>query len=174
MQPFLLQKKLGKGYFGSFGTHCRYFHYFLWEKLSWLTTSPRERIEFVSQGPLYLVLPYNTTLYLTVHHIGEATRMFTLSPPDLYISSSYILILVFGLANPSAFTSHWYTGHLAESYRLNGAEFGFSIAHSSYKLFKYSVTTSQKTIPHHYRLFHAAFHSHNRREHQHTICGQNT
>jgi hypothetical protein len=27
-----ITKKLGKGYFGSFGTHYRYFHYFLWEK----------------------------------------------------------------------------------------------------------------------------------------------
>jgi hypothetical protein len=25
-------EKLGKGNFGSFGTHYRYFHYFLWEK----------------------------------------------------------------------------------------------------------------------------------------------
>jgi hypothetical protein len=32
MQPFfLIMKKLGKGCFGSFGTHYRYFHYFLWE-----------------------------------------------------------------------------------------------------------------------------------------------
>jgi hypothetical protein len=59
MRPFFIMKKLGKGCFGSFGTHYRYFHYFLWEKLScsldlrptWVTTSPRERIEFVSQGP---------------------------------------------------------------------------------------------------------------------------
>jgi hypothetical protein len=25
-------EKLGKGCFGSFGTHYRYFHYYLWEK----------------------------------------------------------------------------------------------------------------------------------------------
>jgi hypothetical protein len=29
MQPFFIMKKLGKGFFGSFGTHYRYFHYFL-------------------------------------------------------------------------------------------------------------------------------------------------
>jgi hypothetical protein len=29
---FFILKKLGKGCFGSFGTHYRYFHYFLWEK----------------------------------------------------------------------------------------------------------------------------------------------
>jgi hypothetical protein len=28
----LYYEKLGKGCFGSFGTHYRYFHYFLWEK----------------------------------------------------------------------------------------------------------------------------------------------
>jgi hypothetical protein len=33
MQPFFIMKKLGKGCFGSFGTHHRYFHYFLWEKI---------------------------------------------------------------------------------------------------------------------------------------------
>jgi hypothetical protein len=33
MQPFLMMKKLGKGCFGSFGTHYRYFHYLLWEKV---------------------------------------------------------------------------------------------------------------------------------------------
>jgi hypothetical protein len=33
MQPFFIMEKLGKGYFGSFGTHYRYFHYFLWEKV---------------------------------------------------------------------------------------------------------------------------------------------
>jgi hypothetical protein len=27
-----IMKKLGKGGCGSFGTHYRYFHYFLWEK----------------------------------------------------------------------------------------------------------------------------------------------
>jgi hypothetical protein len=27
-----IMKKLGKRCFGSFGTHYRYFHYFLWEK----------------------------------------------------------------------------------------------------------------------------------------------
>jgi hypothetical protein len=43
-------KSLGKGCFGRFGMHYGYFHYFLWEKESWLTTSPRERIEFISQG----------------------------------------------------------------------------------------------------------------------------
>jgi hypothetical protein len=32
MQPFFIMKKLGKGYFGSFGTHYRYFHSFLWKK----------------------------------------------------------------------------------------------------------------------------------------------
>jgi hypothetical protein len=32
MQPFFIMKKLGKGCFGSFGTHYMYFHYFLWEK----------------------------------------------------------------------------------------------------------------------------------------------
>jgi uncharacterized membrane protein len=29
---FYIMKKLGKGCFGSFGTHYRYFHYFLCEK----------------------------------------------------------------------------------------------------------------------------------------------
>jgi hypothetical protein len=29
MQPFFIMKKLGKGCFGSSGTHYRYFHYFL-------------------------------------------------------------------------------------------------------------------------------------------------
>jgi uncharacterized membrane protein len=29
---FFIMKKLGKGCFGSFGTHYRYFHYFLREK----------------------------------------------------------------------------------------------------------------------------------------------
>jgi hypothetical protein len=33
MQPFFIMKKLGKGCFGSFGMHYRYFHYFLWEKI---------------------------------------------------------------------------------------------------------------------------------------------
>jgi hypothetical protein len=33
MQPFFIMKKLCKGCFGSFGTHNRYFHYFLWEKV---------------------------------------------------------------------------------------------------------------------------------------------
>jgi hypothetical protein len=33
MPPFFITKKLGKGCFGSFGTHCRYFHYFLSEKI---------------------------------------------------------------------------------------------------------------------------------------------
>jgi hypothetical protein len=32
IQPFFIMKQLGKGCFGSFGTHYRYFHYFLWEK----------------------------------------------------------------------------------------------------------------------------------------------
>jgi hypothetical protein len=32
-------KTLGKGCFGSFGTHYGYFHYLLWEKQSWLTTN---------------------------------------------------------------------------------------------------------------------------------------
>jgi hypothetical protein len=27
-----IMKKLGKGFFESFGTHYRYFHYFLWGK----------------------------------------------------------------------------------------------------------------------------------------------
>jgi hypothetical protein len=31
-KPFFVMKRLGKGCFGSFGTHYRYFHYFLWEK----------------------------------------------------------------------------------------------------------------------------------------------
>jgi hypothetical protein len=30
--PFFIMKKLGKRCFGSFGTHYRYFHYFLCEK----------------------------------------------------------------------------------------------------------------------------------------------
>jgi hypothetical protein len=29
---FSIMKMLGKGCFGSFETHYRYFHYFLWEK----------------------------------------------------------------------------------------------------------------------------------------------
>jgi hypothetical protein len=29
---FFVMKKLDKGCFGSFGTHYRYFHNFLWEK----------------------------------------------------------------------------------------------------------------------------------------------
>jgi hypothetical protein len=29
---FFIMKKLGKGCYGSFETHYRYFHYFLWEK----------------------------------------------------------------------------------------------------------------------------------------------
>jgi hypothetical protein len=29
---FLIMKWLGKGWFGSFGTHYRYFHYFLRDK----------------------------------------------------------------------------------------------------------------------------------------------
>jgi hypothetical protein len=34
MQPnFFIMKKLGKGCFGSFGTHYRYFHYFLRGKI---------------------------------------------------------------------------------------------------------------------------------------------
>jgi hypothetical protein len=32
IQPFFIMKSLGKGCFGSFGTHYGYFHYFLWEK----------------------------------------------------------------------------------------------------------------------------------------------
>jgi hypothetical protein len=56
MQTFFIMKKLGKGCLGSFGTHSRYFHYFLWEKQSCLTTSPREQIEFVSHGPTVLGL----------------------------------------------------------------------------------------------------------------------
>jgi hypothetical protein len=39
MHPFFIMKTLGKGCFGSFGTHYRYFDYFLWEKQSWLTTN---------------------------------------------------------------------------------------------------------------------------------------
>jgi hypothetical protein len=31
-QPFFIMKRLGKGCFGRFGTHYRYFHYFLREK----------------------------------------------------------------------------------------------------------------------------------------------
>jgi hypothetical protein len=31
MQPFFIINKVGKGCFGSFGTHYRYFHYFVWE-----------------------------------------------------------------------------------------------------------------------------------------------
>jgi hypothetical protein len=30
--PLFIMKKLGKGCFGSFGTHYRYFHYLLWGK----------------------------------------------------------------------------------------------------------------------------------------------
>jgi hypothetical protein len=33
IQPFFIMKRLGKGCFGSFGTHYGYFHYFLWEKI---------------------------------------------------------------------------------------------------------------------------------------------
>jgi hypothetical protein len=29
---FFFMKRLGTGCFGSFGMHCGYFHYFLWEK----------------------------------------------------------------------------------------------------------------------------------------------
>jgi hypothetical protein len=55
LPPFFIMKKLGKLCFGSFGTHYRYFYYFLWEKQSylrptWVTTSPLERSKFVSQG----------------------------------------------------------------------------------------------------------------------------
>jgi len=32
IQPFFIMKRLGNGFFGSFGTHYRYLHYFLWEK----------------------------------------------------------------------------------------------------------------------------------------------
>jgi hypothetical protein len=32
MQPFFNMKKLGMGCFGRFGTHYKYFHYFLWGK----------------------------------------------------------------------------------------------------------------------------------------------
>jgi hypothetical protein len=31
-EPLFIMKKLGKGCFGSFGTHYRYLHYLLWEK----------------------------------------------------------------------------------------------------------------------------------------------
>jgi hypothetical protein len=31
-ETLFMMTKLGKGWFGSFGTHYRYFHYFLWEK----------------------------------------------------------------------------------------------------------------------------------------------
>jgi hypothetical protein len=63
-------KKLGKGCFGSFGTHYRYIHYFLWENQSWLTTNfwvttiPRERIEFVSQGPTAYDSAYRENAYV--------------------------------------------------------------------------------------------------------------
>jgi hypothetical protein len=54
MQPFFIMKKLGMGCFGSFGMHYRYFHtgkiVLTYDQLE-LMTSPRERIEFVSQGP---------------------------------------------------------------------------------------------------------------------------
>jgi hypothetical protein len=39
IQPFFIMKSLGKECFGRFGTHYGYFHYFLWEKQSWLTTN---------------------------------------------------------------------------------------------------------------------------------------
>jgi hypothetical protein len=56
MQPFVIMKKLRKGCFGSFGTHYRYFHISYGRnsfdlRPTWVTTSPRELIKLVSQGP---------------------------------------------------------------------------------------------------------------------------
>jgi hypothetical protein len=79
MQPFFIMKKLGRGCFGSFGTHYSYFHYFLWEKVVLtydqleLKTSPRERIEFVSQGPTVLcfVISLGRSVHTTPAHLTQ-------------------------------------------------------------------------------------------------------
>jgi hypothetical protein len=56
--PFFIMNKLGKGCFESFGTHYRYSISIIYYgknsrdlRPTCVTTSPRERIEFVSQGP---------------------------------------------------------------------------------------------------------------------------
>jgi hypothetical protein len=56
MQPFFIMKKLDKGCSGSFGTHYSISIISCGKNIldlrpTSVTTSPRERIEFVSQGP---------------------------------------------------------------------------------------------------------------------------